>query len=315
MARAPSAVLATLLLLATSPAALAQDAPAPSADPAPAQPAPGAAPAASADDDTASESEADDGSEAEPAAAPAAPPPAEAPAEPAPADAPPAAEEPTAEEPLAEEDPLLADDGEDPLLVDDGEDDDFLDLNVTQSDEPSILERQIVAIVASGVTVVALIAGATFGTLSYLQYQCAADVIACNEVLDEPIIGDQLFEARANVEQLALLADMAYLFAAASALVAITGFVRGFIFTGAGDDEDTTEATFDDSNLDDSNLDEAPADGNDAPAGDDAPAPAEGAAAPTASPTASASGLPGRTVGRSLTPARAVRGSLFFEVE
>lgn len=150
-------------------------------------------------------------------------------------DEPPAADAPAADAPAGT--------GDDALLEPSGEQEDesFFDLDVTQSDEPSLLERQIVAIVASGVAVVALAAGVGLGVFAYVQYQCLADVIACNENLEDPITGTELFDARANVEQLALLADMAYLFAAASALVAVTGFIRGFFFTGKSDDAEPTK--------------------------------------------------------------------------
>jgi hypothetical protein len=105
-------------------------------------------------------------------------------------------------------------------------------------DEPSIGERRLVAYVATGVAVVSLGVGITFGVLAQQEYACIQDVVACNKGLDNKIVGEELFDARAEVEQKALIADMAYLFAAASAVVATVGYLRGFVFV----DEETTDA-------------------------------------------------------------------------
>ena len=154
--------------------------------------------------------------------------------EPAPAETPPPAEAPPAEattttEPPAEPAPTSeAPPADEPAVAD-----------ATLTDEPSIEERRIVAYVATGVAVASLAVGVTFGILAQQQYQCVADVVACNAGAEDPIVGAELFDARAEVEHKALIADMAYLFAAASALVAVTGYLRGFVFTG---EEDTAEA-------------------------------------------------------------------------
>lgn len=103
-------------------------------------------------------------------------------------------------------------------------------------DEPTVLERQIVAFVASGVAVTSLAVGVVVGFLAWQQFNCLQNVLSCNETLQEPIHGADYFTARSNVEHLALIADMAYLFAGAATIVAITGFIRGFFFVDDGAD-------------------------------------------------------------------------------
>jgi hypothetical protein len=90
----------------------------------------------------------------------------------------------------------------------------------------------LVAYVATGVAVASLATGITFGILAEQQHQCLVNVIACNKTLDNKIVGEELFDARADMEQKALIADMGFLFAAASATVATVGYLRGFVFTG-----------------------------------------------------------------------------------
>ncbi len=107
-----------------------------------------------------------------------------------------------------------------------------------KAEEPSLEERRIVAYVASGVAVVSLATGITMGVLAQLQFDCAKDVLACNNGLQNKIAGTELFDLRAEIEQKALFADMAYLFAGAAAVVATVGFLRGFVFV----DEEPTEA-------------------------------------------------------------------------
>lgn len=102
------------------------------------------------------------------------------------------------------------------------------------SSSPNVLpaemkERRLVAFVAAGVATVALGAGIALGVVAQQRYQCLSDVVACNQTLEEPIVGDAFLEARAEVENLSLLADMSYVLAAGSALVAVTSFVRGFL--------------------------------------------------------------------------------------
>jgi|GEM_PF-1514769 len=97
-------------------------------------------------------------------------------------------------------------------------------------DEPSLQERRIVAFVATGVAVASLATGVTMGVLAQQQFACADDIVACNKGLKDPIVGEQLFDVRAEIEQKALFADMAYLFAAAAAVVATVGYLRGFVF-------------------------------------------------------------------------------------
>jgi hypothetical protein len=98
------------------------------------------------------------------------------------------------------------------------------------AEEPSLEERRLVAYIATGVSVIALATGATFGVLAQIEFDCAKDVIACNQDLNNKIVGEELFDVRAEIEQKALAADMAYLFAGAAAVVATVGYLRGFVF-------------------------------------------------------------------------------------
>lgn len=157
-------------------------------------------------------------------APPAAPPPAPAeppaeppPAEPAPPVEPPPAALPTAPPPAAP--PPAAEPSTAPASP------------TTASDEPSLEEKRLVAYVATGVAVVSLASGITFGILANAQYQCAADVIVCNQGRANKIVGQELFDARNEIEQKAIAADISYLFAATATLVATVNFLQGFVFT------------------------------------------------------------------------------------
>lgn len=97
-------------------------------------------------------------------------------------------------------------------------------------EEPSLEERRIVAWVSSGVAVASLATGITMGLLANAQYACAADIQACNAGLQNKVVGEEMFDLRAEIEQKALFADMAFLFAGASAVVATVGFLRGYVF-------------------------------------------------------------------------------------
>lgn len=88
----------------------------------------------------------------------------------------------------------------------------------------------MVAYVATGVTVIALASGITLGVLANDQYQCAADVIACNQGRANKIVGGELFDVRNEIEQKAIAADISYLFAATAALVATVNYLQGFVF-------------------------------------------------------------------------------------
>ncbi len=145
---------------------------------------------------------------------------------------PPAAHDDAAAEPMVETDPPVEE------YVDDDNFDD--DLAEEEDGDPSLLERRIVAFVASGVSVVSLGVGGVFAGLAWQQNQCLQDVVECNKTLDDPIEGTEFLAAKTELEHKAVIADMAFLFAGAAALVAVTGFVRGFIFTGEeeGDDID-----------------------------------------------------------------------------
>lgn len=96
--------------------------------------------------------------------------------------------------------------------------------------EPTVAEHRLVAYVATGIAVVSLAAGITFGVLANDQFQCAADVIACNQGRQNKIVGEELFDVRNEIEQKAIAADIAYLFAATAALVATVNYLQGFVF-------------------------------------------------------------------------------------
>jgi hypothetical protein len=99
-----------------------------------------------------------------------------------------------------------------------------------RAEEPSVEERRIVAYAATGVAVASLATGITMGILAQTQFDCAKDILACNGTLQNKVVGEELFDTRAEIEQKALFADMAYLFAAAAAVVATVGYLRGFVF-------------------------------------------------------------------------------------
>lgn len=151
------------------------------------------------------------------------PPPATAPpAEPQPPEAPPAETPPPAAAPAAAapppaEQPPAAAPAEPPPPA-------------AESDEPTVEEKRLVAFVATGVTVIALASGITLGVLANDQYQCAADVIACNQGRANKIVGGELFDVRNEIEQKAIAADISYLFAATAALVATVNYLQGFVF-------------------------------------------------------------------------------------
>lgn len=86
------------------------------------------------------------------------------------------------------------------------------------------------AFVASGVALASLATGVTMGVLAQQQFACADDIITCNGTLTNKVVGEELFDVRAEIEQKALFADMAYLFAGAATVVATVGFLRGFVF-------------------------------------------------------------------------------------
>lgn len=99
-----------------------------------------------------------------------------------------------------------------------------------RAEEPNVAERRIVAYAATGVAVASLATGITMGVLAQAQFTCAKDIIACNSGLQNKVVGEELFDVRAEIEQKALFADMAYLFAGAAAVVATVGYLRGFVF-------------------------------------------------------------------------------------
>jgi hypothetical protein len=131
-------------------------------------------------------------------------------------------EAPAAEAPPAEAAPA-APTGPEPTLA-----------NARATDEPSAGDARVVAYVSTGVTVLALAAGVTLGIVAQTQFDCIKDVVACNDVLvgqgAAPIVGDQLFDARAEVERYAVLADASYLISGVAAVVATAGYLAGFVF-------------------------------------------------------------------------------------
>ena len=98
------------------------------------------------------------------------------------------------------------------------------------AEEPSVEERRIVAFVSTGVAVASLATGITMGVLAQVQFDCAKDIVVCNEGLQNKVVGDEFFDVRAEIDQRAILADMAFLFAGAAAVVATVGYLRGFVF-------------------------------------------------------------------------------------
>ena len=103
-------------------------------------------------------------------------------------------------------------------------------MSTERAEEPSLEERRIVAYVSTGVAVASLATGITMGVLAQQQFDCAKDILACNGTLQNKVVGEELFDIRAEVEQKALFADMAYLFAGAATVVATVGYLRGFVF-------------------------------------------------------------------------------------
>lgn len=100
------------------------------------------------------------------------------------------------------------------------------------SGDPTVRQRRLIAYVSSGVAVAALATGVTLGVIANNEYSCLADVIACNEQRDEPILGSAYLDKKAEVDTLALFADMAYVVTAAATIVAVTGYIRGYWLTG-----------------------------------------------------------------------------------
>jgi hypothetical protein len=151
---------------------------------------------------------------------------------------PPAAQNDAAAEAAAESEPAMEEYVEEDAFGD--------ELAEEDDGDPSLLERRIVAFVASGVSVISLGVGGVFAGLAWQQNQCLQDVVECNKTLDDPIEGTEFLDAKTELEHKAVIADMAFLFAGAAALVAVTGFVRGFVFTG---EEEGDEADMDDTGL------------------------------------------------------------------
>lgn len=108
-------------------------------------------------------------------------------------------------------------------------------VSMSAPEEPSLDERRMVAYVATGVSVASLVTGVTMGILAQIEFDCAKDVIACNGGLANKIVGEELFDVRNEIEQKAIAADMAYLFAGAAAIVATVGYLNGFVFVEEGE--------------------------------------------------------------------------------
>jgi hypothetical protein len=151
-------------------------------------------------------------SASEPSSAPA--------SEPAPAPQPPPPAPTPAEEPPAEEPPPAAEPA------------------VSSGDDPTVMERRLVAYVSSGVAVVALGTGIALGVIAADGFSCLENVEDCNarDGMD-PIEGEAFLEKKSEVESMALFADMAFVVAGAAAIVAVTGYIRGYWLTGEENDE------------------------------------------------------------------------------
>ena len=103
------------------------------------------------------------------------------------------------------------------------------------AEEPSLEERRLVAYLATGVSLASLVTGVTFGVLAQSEFDCAKDVLACNAGLQNKIVGEELFDVRNEIEQKAIAADIAYLFAGAAAIVATVGYLNAFVFVEEGE--------------------------------------------------------------------------------
>ena len=103
------------------------------------------------------------------------------------------------------------------------------------AEEPSLEERRLVAYLATGVSLASLVTGVTFGVLAQSEFDCAKDVLACNAGLQNKIVGEELFDVRNEIEQKAVAADIAYLFAGAAAIVATVGYLNAFVFVEEGE--------------------------------------------------------------------------------
>ncbi|MDP2342202.1 MAG: hypothetical protein Q8O67_14695 [Deltaproteobacteria bacterium] len=90
---------------------------------------------------------------------------------------------------------------------------------------PSIDQRRMVGLVATGAAVVALTTGVVAGVLAQAQYDCVSDVVSCNKQRDDEIIGAELFAARTDFQTKALYADMGFVAAVVAGLVAVASFV------------------------------------------------------------------------------------------
>ena len=67
--------------------------------------------------------------------------------------------------------------------------------------------------------------------IGFSKFDCVSDVIACNDSRANKIVGEELFDARNDIERTAIAADISFLFAATSALVATVGYLQCFVFT------------------------------------------------------------------------------------
>lgn len=99
-------------------------------------------------------------------------------------------------------------------------------------DEPSDLERMIVTGVAGGVAVAGLVTGIVFGVLAMQEFNCLDDA-QCVADRGADLEGEKYRDARADVERMALYADMGYLVAVTAATVAIVGGVELLLGSGS----------------------------------------------------------------------------------
>ncbi len=120
-----------------------------------------------------------------------------------------------------------AEEGEEDFI--DIDDIDLEDFKLEEED-PEIARREhrLVGWVSGGVAVAALTTGIIMGVIAKRDYDCLADIQACNAARDEPITGEDFLIQRGKVEERAVIADVAFLFAGASALVSGVSLARGY---------------------------------------------------------------------------------------
>lgn len=97
-------------------------------------------------------------------------------------------------------------------------------------DQPTRLERLIVAAGAGTLAMVGLAVGVGFGTWALVDYLCLTNIKQCNENRPDgrKIEGTNFLNARLEGERKALVADMGYLVAATFTVVFVLGLAAAF---------------------------------------------------------------------------------------